>query len=121
MNGMESTLTMDWSAGRVSAWVFTEAEGLGEKVSGFTTVEEMGEVNEKVTEVLAEVGWMTRPGGAAWEELDCGDVLLVDTAAVLVTGPGLLVWAAVEMVADGVLGGEIETEGLGGLVPALAA
>ena len=65
---------------------------------------------------------MTRLGEAAGEELDGGEVLLVDTAAVLVTAPGLLVWAAVEeIVANGVLGGEDDTACLGGLVAALAA
>ena len=82
----------------------------------------MREVKEKVTEVGVEVGWVTRPGDAAWVELGWGHVLLVDTAAGLDTAPGLLVWAAVEeIVANGVLGGEDETACLGGLVAALAA
>ena len=92
---MESSLTIDWSAGMWTAWpwVSIEAEWLSMGVeTGVTTVGRIGEGNDIVPEV--EQCWVTKQQEepeAAGEETEREDVVPVDPAAVLVTALKLLI------------------------------
>ena len=111
---MESSLTIDWSAGMLLAWVSIEAEWVGMRVeTGVTTVGRIGEGKDIVTEV--EHCWVTKQleePEAAGEELEREDDLPVDSAAVLLTVPELQVRTAAA---------EVGAEGIAGLIAALAA